>query len=289
MGDFIESRISEAVKEGLGAGFRVEMNDVRKNNGTVRKGCFISEQGAAVAQIVYIDFFLLGIRSGRICIGEAAQEIIRAYRSGACEQEARSLEGKLDRQGILGIVMHKLINSERNREILSGIPHRPFLDLEAVYFAVVSVEEDGFTGFTVTDKICTALGIGAEELEAAARRNMEAEGFDVLPLHSLIGDSPLCTFARDLPLWVFRSRNGANGAAAMLYESYFHGLAEAVSDDLYILPSSIHDVIALPCGGYDPGSLRAMVESVNSTEVTAEEFLSGSVYRYSRDGGFSIA
>lgn len=44
-------------------------------------------------------------------------------------------------------------------------------------------------------------------------------------------------------MWVISNEKGINGAASMLYENELHELAESLESDLYILPSSVHEVI----------------------------------------------
>ena len=53
--------------------------------------------------------------------------------------------------------------------------------------------------------------------------------------------------------------------------------------DLYILPSSLHEVIALPKIENNALELKEMVMEVNSTMVKKEERLSDSVYCYLRE------
>lgn len=52
-----------------------------------------------------------------------------------------------------------------------------------------------------------------------------------------------------------------------------------LKSDLYILPSSIHEIIVLPVDFRDDVTgLKDMVNTVNQTQVLPEEFLSDSVY-----------
>ena len=84
------------------------------------------------------------------------------------------------------------------------------------------------------------------------------------------------------PLYVLTNRSGWYGASCILYPGLLQKLAAQLGDDLFILPSSVHEVILLPvraAGG--PAELEAMVKEVNATEVDPEEVLSDSVYRYS--------
>ena len=73
------------------------------------------------------------------------------------------------------------------------------------------------------------------------------------------------------------------------YKEYFAEVASKLKSDLYVLPSSIHEVIAVPTEGYEPWSLTKMVGEINDKEVAEEEVLGDSIYRYSlMTGNLSI-
>lgn len=69
----------------------------------------------------------------------------------------------------------------------------------------------------------------------------------------------------------------------MLYEDKLHSLSMKLEDDLYILPSSIHEVLAVPASMGTPESLAEMVSEVNMNEVSLDERLSNQVYHYDKD------
>ena len=82
-----------------------------------------------------------------------------------------------------------------------------------------------------------------------------------------------------------------NGASVMFYPNNVLGrLADKLGDDLYILPSSIHETIAIRATGADPDALAEMVKEVNDTQVAKEERLSYHVYHFDgKTGVLSIA
>ena len=57
-----------------------------------------------------------------------------------------------------------------------------------------------------------------------------------------------------------------------------------MGSDLFILPSSIHEVLALPDDGeVDWKELEEIVQTINQTEVEDREVLSDTVYCYCRE------
>ena len=85
------------------------------------------------------------------------------------------------------------------------------------------------------------------------------------------------------PMYVLTNRKRCNGAACVLYEQVLENFAKKINDNLYILPSSVHEVIMIPASFAGKASqLREMVEEINATQVEDEEVLSDSVYFFNR-------
>ncbi len=73
------------------------------------------------------------------------------------------------------------------------------------------------------------------------------------------------------------------GAAAMLYPQELGRFAEQVGASLYLLPSSVHEIIMIPDDGFqDKEALLKMVTEINDTQVDPEEVLASAIYYYDR-------
>jgi hypothetical protein len=87
-------------------------------------------------------------------------------------------------------------------------------------------------------------------------------------------------------LYVLTNDCRINGAACMLYENMLKDFADRIGSNLYILPSSIHEVIILPkFAMFNKQELINMVRDVNSEGVAVDEVLSYTVYEYDRETG----
>lgn len=84
------------------------------------------------------------------------------------------------------------------------------------------------------------------------------------------------------PLHVLTNSAGLHGAACILYPRILKNFAELVKDDVYILPSSIHEVLLTPVSS-SPSvqELNQIVSEINELDVPAEDRLSNHVYCYS--------
>ena len=69
----------------------------------------------------------------------------------------------------------------------------------------------------------------------------------------------------------------------MFYQGILQEFAERMKENLYILPSSIHEVILLrESDAGDVRELSYMVKETNRAVVDPEEILSDSIYYYDR-------
>lgn len=189
-----------------------------------------------------------------------------------------------------------LINTEQNREMLAGIPSREFQDLSVIYRWVIDQTQDAIGSVLVSDRLAKEAGLSEEELFRYASRNTrQFSPVTVKPIQEvLFGLMPVPPELKSmLPqeenpkegMWIIGNEMGINGAVSMLYEENLHKLAEKVGDDLFILPSSVHEVIAIPAGMAEGNMerLAGMVHEVNMGELKLEDRLSNSVYHYDKN------
>ena len=83
---------------------------------------------------------------------------------------------------------------------------------------------------------------------------------------------------------VLRVYDGIYGACAMLNKKIMSEVCDQLECDLvYILPSSVHEIIVIKAEHMDVEALKNMVCEINEVVVGAEEFLADNVYQYSRN------
>ncbi len=290
------NRLVEALKEKAGTECDIELKETRKNNGTMPQGILIKKHGEPVSTNIYIDSMIGRIEKCNITIQDAADEIFSIYTEN---QDGGKLAGavrSLDKEGILKKVVYQVIGKERNTGMLESVPYKELLDLAAVYRVVMDENSGETVSFLLTNALCGTYGIDSEELEHAARRNTEMRGFEITAFSSVLEEKigiPKETLEAELPsMYIVSNAAGTNGAAVMLYWKYFDKLAHELQSDLYILPSSIHEVIAVPAVGTGgPAGLRDMVREINAGgNIADDEILSDSVYFYSlKEGVLCVA
>ena len=87
-------------------------------------------------------------------------------------------------------------------------------------------------------------------------------------------------------MYVLSNEIGVNGASVLLYSKKISELSDLYERNIYIIPSSIHEVILMPeYDGLEAADLRSLVNDVNKSCVAKEDRLSDEVYIYDRDSG----
>lgn len=199
-------------------------------------------------------------------------------------------------------IIFQVINTEMNTDLLMSLPHRSFLDLSIIYRLIVRDGIDGIHSAKITNELAKMIGMNESQLYQSAFNNtkrlfpsfirnlsdvvkqslIEDEVPDEV-IDELIGDNV------PIPMFVITNIKNINGAAAILYDDVLHELANNLESDLYLLPSSIHEIIAIPAEG-NPDELSDMVSDINRTQIHMQDRLSDRVYFYNRkDRKVSIA
>ncbi len=284
MREQIIKEISGLVKERTGA--FVSVRNVTKNNGIILTGMCVIEADKNVGPTIYIDRCIEEVLTQKITVEDAVDEIVRIYEEHKDENPI-SKGFTPDKDYVLSKVEFKLVNKEMNKGLLEEVPHREFLDLAVIYVVIVERDENEVASFLVRNEMLEAYGLTQEELEEAAVKNTYNAGFEKTSMGKIMAQMTGCDMGlseEDDPMYVISNRAKQNGANVMLFTQMFEDLAEKYKSDLFILPSSIHEVLAIPATvGMSENYLRDMVNEVNSTQVSVEERLSNSVYKFIRE------
>ena len=185
-------------------------------------------------------------------------------------------------------IAFQLINTEQNKTFLEQVPHREFQDLSIVYRIIISADKNAVKSTKITNELAARLGMSEEQLFKCAAENTRRIFPPVVRnvndiISKMLEINGLEDVLPEQTMWVISCENGISGATSMLYEDELHNLAENLGSDLYILPSSVHEVIAIPSDGKDPKELAQMVAEVNMQQVSLEERLSNQVYHYDKN------
>lgn len=275
------TEIAEQLREKMGSEFTITVEEVLKNNDIRLTGVAIKKTSENMAPIVYLEEFFQQYQNGDP-IGKIAEEIRTMYERNASTMDLDSgffkyfalVEDK---------IFYKLINYEKNQELLKDVPHFRWHDLAVVFYYQMEGMAFGMASITIHDSHLGMWGLTAEEVYRTARRNMEQKKPGILePIQKALRNMGAPEVDERLgPLYVLTNRERMFGASAMLYSWKIKELADRLQTNLLILPSSTHEVLLLPDEGEQNYTVyRQMVREVNRMQVNPEEILSFNLYLY---------
>lgn len=289
--DVFVKKVCAAVGDELGEGFHVEARDVRKNNGIILHGMSIRREGMNVAPTVYLDTFLEAYEAGATfrSIVQRLLEICKEGMAGECTDTSffQSFEKVRDR------ICYRLIGREKNKDMLAEMPYIDFLDLAICFYYAYHSDTLGDGTIPIYNshmelwETCTAELFGLAKRNTARLFPWTCGSMEDILREMAGGDASLDGMAGEdaclleMSLKVLSNTSRVHGAVCMLYPGVLDSLARKERNRLYILPSSIHEVILLADDGkIMPDELKKMISEVNSTQVAPEEVLSDSLYYY---------
>lgn len=256
-----------------------------------------SAAGRFVSPAIYINDMYDAYKNYediQMIMKDSAEKVMSNY-----EQGKKLLPIVEDTDAIKGNIVFQLINAAQNESLLKNVPHKNFEDLAIIYRIVVQAEPgNGISSSIITNAFAKALELSEDELfKLAADNTKKLLPIKIKPMDELMRelfksdgmpDEVIDMMVPDMPedkkMYVISNNYNINGAGAMLYEKEIGELADKLGSNLLILPSSIHEVIAVPdFPGNDIEEMADMVYQINMAQVDLADRLSNQVYRYDRD------
>lgn len=293
--DFVE-KVETGIREYLGKTERTEVKDIIKNNGVVRKGIVVGRKEEVIAPTIYLESFYEEYQKGK-ALGEVIYDIIKIYEDNRIS-DSINLDFFLDYESVKKRVFQKVINYEKNKDMLQNVPYERFMDLAVVCYYAYMNDFLGRGSIQIDVGHLDTWGISQEELFADARRNtLEKLGVEIKGMDEVICellsenleqeeaaelDEIMQQTKREVPMYIMTLRGRYYGAACILYKEILQAFGEKCRRSFYILPSSIHELILIPDNGREKQEdLRRMVVEVNAGHVALQEQLSDNIYYFS--------
>ena len=189
----------------------------------------------------------------------------------------------------------KLVNTERNESLVEQSISKEFLDLSAVVRVILKMDKEGMASMALSKGAAEILGMTEEEIYAAALANTlrlfppKLMNLGRYVEMSIGGKLP---FGEDeVTTYILTNQKEVDGAIYFMSPEVVGAIAEALEDDLYILPCSVNEVLLVRASELEDGvdELKEMVRDVNETVVSEKDILSYSVYHYDKENGITIA
>lgn len=255
-----------------------------KNNSIELDGLIIKNEDESVAPTIYLNRFYSDYREGAPidCILKEIAKLhinnVDSFKLGV--KDMSSFTTIEDR------VIARVVNYEKNKEMLEDCPYIKLNDLAVTFRWLAHKDEIGIATALICNKELEKWGIEMRTLSNAAIKNtpriFPSKINDMRSILKNYIDSSYCE-SDDMRLYVLTNEQGINGATCMVYPDILKKFADSKKKNLYILPSSVHEVILIPTEAeLDVKGLRKLVRDANNTVVCLGDILSDSVYYYDR-------
>lgn len=305
--DSFIANIMQMVMARMGEDYTAQIYKVTKNNSLELDSLILLKEGKSFAPNIYLQPYYEAYLDG-ISMEEVTDRLCSIYHN--CSEPIVGKDFDYAFEAIKKNIVYRLINFEKNRKLLKKIPHLKFLNFAVTFHCVVHLGQDGVGTIRITNEHISHWKVTLEELEKQAAENTqiqfpptirsmdevirkmmnESNGSDEDYSEEIIKEI-IQNKENSKRMYVLTNSQGINGATCLLYNDVLKNFSNQLKSDLFILPSSIHEVILVPYDcSIDKEVLRNMVVDVNQNQVANEEVLSDQVYYYSRiDDSISIA
>ena len=292
--EFLEN-VRKEVESRYDSNVSVTLNHVMKNNGTELDGITIMEKDKNIAPTIYINSFYDRYREG-VSLKAVVSEIIRIY-----NQNKNSININADYfenyENVRKTIVYKLVNYQKNKKLLEDVQYKRVLDLAVVFYCLIEQRKGVSATALIHNEHLRIWNVTEDEIYNDALKNTPVLlAGSIVPMSKILSeiagtapvdnDEKVCEYTGEDILYVLTNSSRVNGAACILYDNLLKKFANDVHSDLYILPSSVHEVIIVPKkNAFDKSELADMVREVNEQGVSQDEILSDNVYEYNRKNG----
>lgn len=283
--EFVGS-VTGFLRESLPGGTRLQLIPLEKNNGIIMDGLSVRKEGKRVAPMIYLDSYYREYLDGRSLRG-ICDQILECCEDSDFEEHF-DVDFFREPERVRPTVAYRLINYEKNRELLQEIPHLPFLDLAVIFYSLLMDTPVGHATVLIRNSHLELWGKNTSWLYEAAKENTEK----LLPKRLVSMEDMIYELSEGkqepeyagVPMYVLTNSRKSFGAACLLYDGVLGECFRRLEESYYLIPSSVHEVILIPASAVgDSRELCALVQEMNRTQVRSTEVLSDTVYLYSEE------
>lgn len=277
----------------------VEIHHFPRNNCSEQDAVCVVPEGRNISPVIYLRPFYEAYCGGQRMVDILSDMVRLVGRGEEVSYPVEELEHWECARKMIGA---KLISITGNEEFLQDVPHREFMDMALVYFLYLNTDRAPAGTSVIHWNVMESWGVTEEELYEESLRNLP----DMLPprifhMEAMLEEmlSGNCVRARNLldeeepvsseelcGLYVVTNEQRWLGAVALFYHGVLDRFMERMGwESVYIIPSSIHEMLLVTGEPVEESRLLEMVCDVNDTTVDEQDRLTYSVYHYSRGMG----
>lgn len=285
-------KISREVSRKIGDKARTEIHTIAKANQPEYKSLLIHKKDKNAAPAVNLEPFYKLFLDNR-SISELADKIIEF-------SHEKELDLKFDGEDFFNYekarehIVCRLIDYEKNKELLNTVPYTRFLNMTMVYYYELDCSEDEDACILIKLSHLNVWNVSQEQLHNTAVLNTKVKyPYKFTGIAEMLFGMPgffmpVPQTDDEMPIYVLTNKNNYFGAVNICFQEVLEEVSKKTEGDFYVFPSSIHKVVIVPCSCLKSGNTSRLLEiviNINRECVPDEEVLCNTVYRYySKDG-----
>ena len=274
---------------------------VVKNNGIILDAVSIYLEGEQVSPNIYLRPYYENYLMGKP-LDFILAEIIFQYRNEKNESDICPVDFS-DYTNIKDNLVIRVVNYELNKDMLKDCPHIKYLDLAVTFRYVIDENVYGLATIMITYKEYNNWETDIEEVfQTALFNTMHRYPWCMEPLSKLVFDTfdekMMKKLSEDIVeelnnirncelgvnIYILTNQSKAFGAGCLLYDNVIKNFAKVQGCNIYILPSSVHEVMLVPEDDEtDPEFLKNLLSDANKSSVGLIDLLSDNIYYYDRN------
>lgn len=282
-------------------GCEVFLRKVVKNNGIVLDAISIYQKGDNVSPNIYLRPFYENYLLGKP-LDFIMSEIVFQYRNEKNGPEISMVELS-DYNSVKDKIIVRLVNYELNKDMLKDCPYKKYLDLAIMFRYVVDDSSLGIATIVISNKEYEKWGVDFDEVYNTALFNtMQRYPWCMEPLSKLVFNSidkhMLDKLSDDIVkelsnikncelgvnIYILTNSDKVFGAGCILYDNVIRNFAKVQCANVYIMPSSVHEVMLVPEDEETDGKfLKSLLSEANRSSVGLIDLLSNNLYYYDKD------
>lgn len=189
----------------------------------------------------------------------------------------------------------RLINYDRNADILRDVVHKTLGDIVFTVYAIVDENEFGIVSTKVLKSMVKKWDKNEDDIFNEAIKNTyyltppriyKWEGVlcdESYAGESFMNDEDICDLDKSFSGNILSTTRKMNGAVAVFLPGVAERIAELLDSDFYMVFTSIHEVMIHSTGsGVDPKDLKLVLQDTLRKVTSSSDYLTEKIYKYNR-------
>lgn len=149
----------------------------------------------------------------------------------------------------------------------------PYTNIGVMYYLDVEGNDGkSITSVPVSYAMVDAWGISMQELDGTARKNTPNKRKKEI----VLANADMENMSDFFPMYIATNVNHFYGAASILYPGVYEEICSKIGDDIYILPTSVHECSCVPRSMTSVYEMKRVLEAINRSHP--DDYLSNQVF-----------